>query len=324
MRALRMPEEYAEDLCAEAQRLRQDVFGDTVFLYGFIYASTYCRNSCLFCNSRLENSELQRYRKNPAEVLELAEAAAQSGVHLLDITSGEDPGFTGGDAGSLFRAVRKRTGLPIMASLGLADGAMAEALRDADWYACYQETHNRQLFARMRPGQDYDRRLNSKVAARRNGLLVEEGIMTGIGETDDDIADSIEAMAELDADQVRVMSHVPQPGSALAGLAPPPSIRERVIIAILRLSFPDRLIPASLDVAGLAGLCERLDAGANVVTSIIPPGSGLAGVANRSLDIENGGRTIRAVRSVLAECGLRAAGQDEYRDWIRNRKAGRS
>ncbi len=79
-------------------------------------------------------------------------------------------------------------------------------------------------------------------------------------------------MREIGADQVRVMTFVPQEGTPMAGRAAPDSTREMVVIAVLRLAFPDRLIPASLDVGGLAGLKMRLDAGANVVTSLAVPG----------------------------------------------------
>lgn len=324
LEVLKTPAEGAEALFAEARRVRRRAFGDRVFLYGFLYASTFCANNCRFCHSRRGNRAARRYRKDHDEILACAGDLARTGVHLIDLTSGEDPHVAGGDESRLFRAIRRRTGLPVMASLGVADGDRLDALRDADWYACYQETHNRRLFARLRPGQDFDRRLNSKIAARQKGLLIEEGIMTGVGETDDDIADSIAAMAGLDADQVRVMSFVPQQGTPMAGRVPPPSLRERVIIALLRIAFPDRLIPASLDVAGLAGLRERLDAGANVVTSLVPPGTGLAGVANESLDIENGGRTAEAVRPVLRRCGLRAARPEAYRAWMADRKARRA
>jgi methylornithine synthase len=91
------------------------------------------------------------------------------------------------------------------------------------------------------------------------------------------------------------------------------------IIAVMRLLFPDRLIPASLDVGGLAGLRERLDAGANVITSLVPPGKGLAGVAQSSLDIDNARRTGSSVEPVLQECGLSSATGGEYRDWIDSR-----
>jgi methylornithine synthase len=89
-----------------------------------------------------------------------------------------------------------------------------------------------------------------------------------------------------------------------------------LISAVMRVVFPDRLIPASLDVDGLAGLKQRLEAGANVVTSIVPPGRGLAGIARHSLDIEEGKRTITSVKKVLQVCGLKPAGTEAYRCWI--------
>jgi methylornithine synthase len=126
-------------------------------------------------------------------------------------------------------------------------------------------------------------------------------------------------MRELETDQVRVMSFVPQPGTPLAGRPRPDPDQEVKIIAILRLLFPDRLIPASLDVFGLAGLRERLDAGANVITSLVPPGRGFAGVAQSVLDIDAARRTVASVEPVIRACGLTAATGGEYRRWVENR-----
>jgi len=88
----------------------------------------------------------------------------------------------------------------------------------------------------------------------------------------------------------------------------------------MRLAFPDRLIPASLDVDGLAGLNNRLDAGANVITSLVPPGQGLAGVAQSSLDIEEGNRTADSVAAILGEKNLQTATVREYESWIQSRR----
>ena len=76
----------------------------------------------------------------------------------------------------------------------------------------------------------------------------------------------------------------------------------------MRLAMPDRLIPASLDVDGIAGLERRLQAGANVVTSIVPPTVGLAGVSQAELDIDEGYRTVHGVLPHLERLGLRPAG----------------
>jgi methylornithine synthase len=97
-------------------------------------------------------------------------------------------------------------------------------------------------------------------------------------------------------------------------------LRELVMIALMRLVFPHLLVPASLDVNGLAGLRERLDAGANVVTSLVPPNQGLAGVAQRRLDIEAGRRTVAHVTRTLEACNLAPATRDQYLSWIRLRK----
>jgi methylornithine synthase len=63
-----------------------------------------------------------------------------------------------------------------------------------------------------------------------------------------------------------------------------------------------------------------MQAGANVITSIVPPGSGLAGVARPSLDIEDGRRTVAGVRKVLEDCGLRPSDRGEYLAWIQQRR----
>jgi methylornithine synthase len=96
--------------------------------------------------------------------------------------------------------------------------------------------------------------------------------------------------------------------------------RELLSIAVMRLVFPDRLIPASLDVDGLAGLKSRLEAGANVVTSLVPPDFGLHGVARSSLDIDNSNRSAASVAAVLRGCGLEKGSPAEYRLWIEDRQ----
>ena len=54
-------------------------FGDAVFLYGFVYFSTYCRNECTFCLYRRGNAESPRYRKSIDEVVAIAAAWPRRG-----------------------------------------------------------------------------------------------------------------------------------------------------------------------------------------------------------------------------------------------------
>ncbi len=326
---LRLKEEdQVNKVFATAKTLRERYFGNKIFMYGFIYTSTYCRNDCSFCFFRRSNPESQRYRKAKHEIIATAGRLADSGVHLIDLTMGEDPAlFNGSGAGfdrlvDLIKSVKKTAGLPIMVSPGVVPESVLCRMIEAGarWYACYQETHTRWLFNQLRPEQNYDLRLETKRKAHRLGLLIEEGLLCGVGETPEDLAHSISVMQALNADQVRVMNFVPQPRTPMEKTTPPDPQTEALIIAVLRLVFPDRLIPATLDVDGLSGLKKRLDAGANVVTSIIPRGQGLAGVAQHSLDIEAGRRTNASVLEVLQTAGLESAKTEEYLAWINERQ----
>jgi methylornithine synthase len=312
--------EEVEALYAAARETRRENYGNSIFLYGFVYFSTWCRNNCNFCYYRRDNT-IDRYRKDPSEIIDIATKLWESGVILLDLTMGEDASYHHEDFRPVFdmiKEIKKITSLPLMISPGVVSHGIIDTFADlgVEWYALYQETHNRELFQRLRIHQDYDERMDAKLYAKSKGMLIEEGIMTGIGETLSDIADSLIFMNKLGAKQLRVMSFVPQKGIPMEHFGTPDRSLEYKVIAILRLMNPDVMIPASLDVDGIKGLKIRLNAGANVVTSIIPPLTGLAGVAQNTMDIDDGSRTVEGVTAILKEMELVPGTLAEYRDAI--------
>ncbi len=325
------PQNDAErgQIAASAREIRSRNSGSLIFTYGFVYLSTACRNDCRFCGYRAASKEARRYRKTSAEVLAAAQTLAAQGVNLIDLTMGEDPASDEphyiAEIAELIGEVKKATDLPVMISPGVAQGEALAAYHSAGahWYACYQETYNEELFSSLRPKQSFDLRQKAKKDATAQGFLVEEGILCGVGETLDDLADSILAMGF--AHQVRAMGFVP-PSEALGDDSgrwlPEPQgqeadLREIDMIAALRLAWPDRLIPASLDVEGLAGLAKRLNAGANVITSLVPASLGLSGVAQADLDVDNEARSIAGVRPVVDSLGLKLATPAEYCAWLK-------
>ncbi|MEI6448465.1 MAG: methylornithine synthase PylB [Actinomycetes bacterium] len=314
--------EAAEPLFATARELRRRTFGDIVFTSGFVYFSTYCRNHCNFCLYRKGNDAAPRYRKTLEEVVAVARGLASEGVNLIDLTMGEDPlTHESGDYTPVYEmieAVREETGKPIMISPGVVPADVIEKMKEAGAtiYACYQETHSKDFFHKRRVGQDYDERAAARDAARRAGLLVEDGMLTGIGDTIDDRVNSILNMSDHDWDLARIMTFVPEEGTPLANLPVQSPLHEILVTATLRLMRPTWMTTASLDCESLAGTAARVNAGASVVTSIIYPETGLAGVALAEHDIEEGRRTVPAVLGVLAELGLRQGTDEEYAAWI--------
>jgi len=155
-----------QEVFKAARRLREKYFGNRVFLYGFLYFSTYCGNSCEFCLYRKNNSAAIRYRKSPVQIIESSQRLSESGIHLIDLTMGEDPEiFQAGDQGfelllQTIRSVKQNTNLPVMISAGVLPEAVLGKLSEAGaiWYACYQETHNRvlyQIVSEERKNRDY-------------------------------------------------------------------------------------------------------------------------------------------------------------------------
>lgn len=317
-------EENVQQIFQTARKIRNNHFGNQAFAYGFVYFSTFCKNNCTFCYYRENNQKPPRYRKTKKEIVETAVQLKESGVHLIDLTMGEDPYFTvhKEELVDIVSSVKQATGLPIMISPGVVSDEMIDRLQEAgaDWYALYQETHNRELYNKMRLKQDYDVRMHAKKYAKKQGMLIEEGLLAGIGDTKRDALDSFEEMKRLGASQVRTMTFVPQDGTPMEKTPQNSFLSELLNIAVMRILFPDKLIPASLDVDGLAGLKDRLQAGANVITSIIPPQEGFLGVANAETDIDQGYRTIQGIQETLQECGLNLASAEEYKQWVAKEK----
>ena len=186
-----------------AVAVREEQIGKKVFTYGFVYFTTWCRNDCAFCYYRKSN-KIERYRKTPEETLEQSRRLAESGVNLIDLTMGEDIAFHRERFASVMEIVRKikgELGLPVMISPGVIDDKLIDGFASAgtDWYALYQETHNKGVFEKLRLAQNYDDRLHAKIYAREKGMLIEEGLLLGIGKNLEDVADSIIEMSRIGA-----------------------------------------------------------------------------------------------------------------------------
>lgn len=313
-------QELLSDLFRKAREVRKEIQGDKIFAYGFVYFTTFCRNNCNFCYYRKSN-DIERYRKTTEEILATSKALIESGVNLIDLTMGEDPKYHNEEFESvaeIIKTIKAEYDTPVMISPGVVDNQIIDRFAEAgaDFYALYQETHNRKLFEKLRIDQSYDERMNAKLYARDKGMLIEEGLLAGVGENNEDIVESLLTMGEIGASQVRVMSFVPQEGSPMEGCKTPDRIEELKIIALMRILYPNALIPASLDVDGIKGLKDRINAGANLITSIIPPKSGFMGVAHNTMDVDEGGRTVEEASAILDEMGLRIATREEYKKFI--------
>lgn len=308
-------EEDIQKLQYVARKVRDRFFGNRVFLYSFVYFSTHCKNNCAFCYYNRCN-DIQRYRLNLDEIRSIAKAIKTENIHMVDLTMGEDPYFHSHPERfvEVVKAVKDETGLPIMISPGVLDDRTLSRLHEngANFLALYQETHDKELYQKLRVGQSFEERNHARQFARKIGYCVEDGILTGVGNDIQSTIKSLRGMEKGQPDMVRVMTFVPQEGTPLEEVTQESSLSELKIISVLRLMFPDKLIPASLDLEGIDGMVHRLNAGANVVTSIISSGSSLEGVVNYDRELEERDRDSRSVIRRLKTMGMEPASQAEF------------
>lgn len=223
----------------------------------------------------------------------------------------------------IIRSVRDAVDIGIMVSPGAVPEDIFLKMKEAgaDFYACYQETYNLELFKKLRLEQDYQTRIDVRRWAKEAGMLTEDGMLVGVGETAEDRADFVIRMGPQGCEQIRAMSFVPQDGTPMSGLNAADSTNELLAIAIMRIMYPQSIIPATLDVEGISGMVNRLNAGANLITSIVPPNNKLAGVAQHELDIENGNRSVEHVFGILKKIGKRPATNEEFQALLNDKKA---
>ena len=329
-----------QKMFSAAVKVREHFFSNHVYLYSFVYFSTYCKNKCTFCYYNAAN-KIDRYRLTPEELRDMCADLKNEGVHMIDLTMGEDPHFHNHPENLLefVKIAKETTGLPVMVSPGVVNDDFISALKDAgaDFFALYQETYQKELYEKLRTGQSFEDRIRARHSAKAAEICIEDGLLTGFSKikssdgipVNPSVADDIESaivsirgMQKADPDQVRVMTFEPQPGTPLAETIQASGLMELKIIAVLRFVFPDRFIPASLDVAGIDGMVDRLNAGANVVTSIISADSKLEGVVNfdRDVSLNERKRDAKSVIKRLLEMGLQSGSQDEFEKYLNRNK----
>jgi len=304
-----------EKLHYVARKVRDHYFGNKVFLYSFVYFSTHCKNRCAFCYYNTMN-KINRYRLELEDIRNICRQLKGEQIHMVDLTMGEDPYFHEEPSrfAKVIDIVKEELDLPIMVSPGVLDDKTLEMLRGhgANFLALYQETYDEELYKNLRVGQSFSDRIHAREFAQKIGYCVEDGLLTGVGNDVESTIISLKGMAKDNPQMVRVMTFIPQEGTPLEKKAQESNLSELKIISVLRLMFPDRLIPASLDVEGIEGMVYRLNAGANVVTSIIPSDSSLEGVANYDRKHEERKRDPKSVVEKLRTMGMEPAAQSDF------------
>ena len=273
---LSLPAKYSPELFSAADKVRKEQVGDEIFLRGIVEFSNHCERNCLYCGLRKGNSKLSRYRMSEDEILVTSEQIKKTGVPTVVLQSGEDSFYSQDIVCHMIERIRKETDLIITLSIG------ERALNDynafqqagANRYLLKHETASLELYRYLRPGCEWENRMQCLRRLKELGFETGTGNMVGLpGQTPEILADDLLVMKYLDADMLGIGPFIAHPDTPLAGIDNDDIELTLRVLALTRLITSNTNIPATTALATLhpQGRLLALQAGANVVMPDFTP-----------------------------------------------------
>ncbi|HDR14390.1 MAG TPA: radical SAM protein, partial [Desulfobacteraceae bacterium] len=177
-----------------ADEVRSLWCGEDVQLRGIIEFSNHCCRNCVYCGLRRANTELDRFRMGPEEIVNLAAEIAGLGIGTIVLQSGDDFAYDRSTLCRVVKHIKRENNVAVTLSVGERPFDDYRAFRDAgaDRYLLKHETASPELYARLHPGQSLKERLGILRFLRRLGYQTGAGSIVGLpGQTVEDLCDDV-------------------------------------------------------------------------------------------------------------------------------------
>src|SRR5689334_18493120 len=203
-----------------------------------------CPEDCGYCSqSAVSTADIRRYRLRPvAELVEGARRAAASGAgRYCMVVSARGPSES--DLAHFARAARairaEHPTLELCVSLGILAEGDARTLRAAGVdFVNHNLNTSRRFYPEICSTHTYDDRVATVVGSARAGLSTCSGVIMGMGETAEDLADVAAELRALDVASLPVNFLIPIDGTPLGDRTPPAPGDCLRALALFRLTSP--------------------------------------------------------------------------------------
>ncbi len=252
-----------EELCSAAAARRDEHHGRRVTYSPkvFIPLTMLCRDQCGYCTFAQPPARMESPYLSPEQVVAIARQGASVGCHEALFTLGERPELRYPAAEAWLEANGYRSTVDYLAAMcqlvldetGLLPHANAGALHPEELAALRPVSPSQgMMIESLRDDLDCHRNAPDKIPSRRLATLeaagaasipFTTGILVGIGETEADRIDALEAIAESHrrhghVQEVIVQNFLPKAGTAMWRHDPCPTDAYHRAIAIARLVLP--------------------------------------------------------------------------------------
>ncbi len=270
----------ADYLRANAEKVRKDVYGNSVFIRGLIEISNICKNNCFYCGIRGGNHYCQRYRLTPKEIMECCVAGYELGFRTFVLQGGEDGFYTDEILCHLISNIKKVfPDCAVTLSLGERSRESYQKLYDAgaDRYLLRHEAADMELYEKLHPADmSYENRMNCLKNLKDIGFQTGCGFMVGAPyQTAKHIAMDLKFIENFKPDMCGIGPFIPHKDTIYAKENAGSADLTCYLLSIIRLIHPNILLPATTALGTVKddGRERGILSGANVVMPNLSPES---------------------------------------------------
>ena len=273
-----MTPEDEDWLYSRARQLRELYYGKEVYLRGLIEFTNYCRNNCRYCGIRRDNHHLSRYRLSREQILDCTDKGYQLGFRTFVLQGGEDLSYSDDDICQIVSQIKaQHQDCAITLSIGEKSRESYQRYFDAgaERYLLRQETSNPDHYAYLHPKElSIANRKRCLRVLKEIGYAVGCGIMVGSPhQTVDHVIEDLYYMRELGPHMIGIGPFIPHKDTPFCDEEPGTLVDTLHLLGILRLMFPQVLLPATTALGTIHPLGREMGikAGANVVMPNLSP-----------------------------------------------------
>lgn len=271
-------EVYESQAAALAKKIREEHFGNQIYVRGLIEFTNYCKNDCYYCGIRRSNRNAERYRLTMEQILECTDTGYELGFRTFVLQGGEDGYYTDERLEKIIKAIKeKHPDCALTLSLGERSRKSYELFYQAgaDRYLLRHETADANHYQRLHPEEmSYQHRMNCLKELKDIGYQVGCGFMVGSpGQTEETLAEDMLFIQEFQPHMVGIGPFVPHHETPF-GREPGGTVEDTLyLLSLIRILEPTVLLPATTALGTIdpRGREKGILAGANVVMPNLSP-----------------------------------------------------
>lgn len=268
-------DQYARDL---GNKVRQQIYGNDIYVRGLVEFTNYCKNDCYYCGIRRSNKNAQRYRLTEEDILLCCQQGYELGFRTFVLQGGEDGYYTDERLLSIIHKIKAEyPDCALTLSIGEKSEESYRDYREAgvDRYLLRHETADEEHYGKLHPSSmSCEHRKNCLRTLKKLGFQTGAGFMVGAPyQRVENLADDFLFLKELNPEMVGIGPFIPHQDTPFHGEKSGTLEDTLFYLALLRLMLPHVLLPATTALGTIHPRGREMGvlSGANVVMPNLSP-----------------------------------------------------